>query len=114
MKKIFLTLFILVLIGCGIFAFINKKSTPTSDKPVVKIGVSLPITGLGAYVGTPAATAAKMALEKWREKETKYHYELVIEDDQLSVNGAAKAGNKLIHLDKVNGVVSMWGFATPL
>lgn len=113
MKKIFSFIIslsaLLTLLSCE-----QKPQTGATDKPMVKIGVSLPITGGAAYVGQPAAYAAQMALDKWNEKNTKFNYRLIIEDDQLSVKGIAAAGNKLVNIDKVNGVVSMWGFAAPI
>ncbi len=103
MKKYLLALCVVLgLTACGDKA--NEQAT--NDKPVVKIGVSLPLSGNMAFMGNVAKEAVLMDFEKWKNKDTKYRYELVIEDDGFEPRKIATAGNKLINLDHVNAIIS--------
>ena len=113
MKKVLLGLVSVVLIVGIWFVLNNKKETKDiSGKPVVKIGVSLPLTGVGADNAISVREGALMALEDWQKKDTKYDYKLVIEDDQFSQKLVSLVGNKLISLDKVNALMSIWNLST--
>ena len=104
MKKIFLILCaVLAIWGCD-----REKS----DKPVVKIGVSLPLSGDAASVGIANQKSMLMALSDW--KDTKYRYELIFEDDRLQPQKAAIIAQKFAHQDKTNATVSVWGIAAPV
>ena len=89
----------------------NKDREPQNDKPVVKIGVSLPLTGMGADSGLSIKEGAVMALEEWKDKDTKFNYVLIIEDDPFSQKPTSMVGNKLINLDKVNALTSVWNLS---
>lgn len=90
------------LTACG-----EKAETPKeNEKPVVKIGVSLPLTGNMAFMGNIAKEAVLMSFEKWKNQDTKYRYELIIEDDEFEPKKIAMAGNKLINLDHVDAIIS--------
>lgn len=111
MKKI-LTLVLaafLTLSACD-----DKKESNPSDKPTIKIGVSLPLSGEGADVGSVNKKAIGMALEESKNKETKYNYELIFENDMLQPKQAALIASKLINVDKVNAILSMWGIVAPV
>lgn len=76
-----------------------------ADKPVVKIGATLPLTGDSAHLGESARDAMILAKESL-PKNTKYDYELVFEDDGLEAKKTAAAANKLINIDKVDSIMS--------
>ena len=80
-----------------------------SDKPVVKIGATLPLTGNLSYVGQGAKNTFAMVMDKWAGRDTKYKYEIVFEDDALKPQQAALNTNKLISMDKVRVVMSVFG-----
>lgn len=94
------------LVLIGVREVRNRHLPTAADKPTVKIGISLPLTGAVSYVGQPAKQAAFLALSK--HKNTKFNYKLIFEDDQLSLKKASMAGNKLFNMDKVNAAVSIW------
>lgn len=103
MKKLVLSMMLVLgLAACGEQSDTHKEN----EKPVVKIGVSLPLTGNMAFMGNVAKDAVLMSFEKWKNQDTKYRYELVIEDDEFEPKKIATAGNKLINLDHVNAVIS--------
>lgn len=95
MKKLLCILCMaLSLVGCD-----REKS----DKPVVKIGVMLPLSGDMASYGD----ATKRAIEMVKEdiKNTKNHYEFVLEDSGTDTAKAATIIRKLVFTDKINAVM---------
>ena len=106
MKKWLLSLcMILALTACD-----NKKEeTQAINKPIVKIGATLPLSGDLSYVGIGAQNALNMVMEKWQQKDTKYNYQIVFEDDMVKPQQAAINTHKFIDIDKANVVVSVFG-----
>ena len=96
---------VLALVACKE----EKIQAEVKAKPVVKIGVSLPLTGNLAYIAEGAKNALQMVLEKWQKKETKYQYEIVFEDDMLKPQQAVLNAHKFIDIDKANVIVSVFG-----
>ena len=78
---------------------------PTPAKPVIKIGASLPLTGGVADLGESMRDALILAQESL-PSDTKFNYELVIEDDSLEAKKAAVVANKLISIDKADAILS--------
>ena len=112
MKKWILSLcMILALVACKDE---KKEQTLTDTKSVVKIGVSLPLTGDAANVGTSVKASINMALDEWKQKDTKYNYEIIFEDDALQTAKAAMVANKFINIDKVNAIMNIWGVTAPV
>ena len=73
MRKLLITLCAaLALVACG-----EEKS----NKPVVRIGATLPLTGSLAETAVSAQAAMNMALKKWESVDTKYKYEILFEND---------------------------------
>ena len=85
-----------------------------SNKPLIKIGVSLPLTGDAAVVGIANQKSMMMALSDWDKKDTKYKYKLIFEDDGLQPKKAATIAQKFAHQDKTNATVSLWGISAPV
>ena len=112
MKKWLLSLcMVLALVACKD----EKKATAQSvTKPVVKIGASLPLSGDYARIGQANQQAILMALDKWKNKETKYNYDVVFEDDQMAPQRAAMVANKFINVDKVKAIITTWGITGPV
>lgn len=107
MKKYLWILVVLVLVIVG-FVAVTKNTTPApisaTEKQTIKIGLTLPLTGGVAFLGQPAKKAAELALKD--AGNTKYKYELVIEDDQFDAKKAASTASKLISIDKVLAIIS--------
>ena len=102
MKKLLLSLcMLLALSACK-----GEKKNEADTRPIIKIGVSLPLTGNVAFMGNVAKEAVLMNFEKWQTQNTKYRYQLVIEDDGFEPKKIATAGNKLINYDHVNAIIS--------
>jgi branched-chain amino acid transport system substrate-binding protein len=90
---------ILILIVLGVSSF-NKPV----EQGVVKIGISLPLTGPVAILGESSQKAAQMALKD--AGITKHEYQLVFEDTQFDPKMAATAASKLINIDKVLAIIN--------
>ena len=98
------------MMATGLTACGKKAETPKENtKPVVKIGATLPLSGDLAYIGIGAKNALNMVMEKWQQKDTKYNYQIVYEDDMVKPKQAVLNTNKFIDIDKVNVVVSVFG-----
>lgn len=96
MKKIFLILcMVLSLVACD-----SEKS----DKPVVKIGVMLPMSGELAEFGENSRYAIELAAEDHKDSPIKF--KIIFEDDMFTPSKAAIIANKFISVDKVDAVVS--------
>lgn len=110
MKKIMIGI-IAVLAIIVITIYVQKKEQVKSEKPTVKIGVQLPLTGNIGFAGQVAQAAIKLELDKMKKIGTKYNYELIFEDVQLSPMSSAITTKKMIGIDKVNAIISIWSVA---
>ena len=81
MKKGLLSLVLaLGLVACG-----EKAEAPKeNEKPIIKIGATLPLTGDAAEAGQAAKAGLEMILADLQQKGLKYNYQLVFEDNQMN------------------------------
>ncbi len=105
--KIITAVLIVVVVIIAVFGF--RKSGPTT-KPVVTIGITLPLTGDVAMLGQ-ANKKAILLSESQLPKNLKYDYKLVFEDDQFKPAMGATIANKLISIDKASALIS---FGSPV
>lgn len=112
MRKYLLSLcMVLALVACKD----EKKQEANADtRPVIKIGVSLPLTGDAANVGEAVKASINMASDEWKHKNTKFDYQIIFEDDTLQTAKAAMVANKFINIDKVNAIMNIWGVTAPV
>ncbi|MBO7556465.1 MAG: ABC transporter substrate-binding protein [Alphaproteobacteria bacterium] len=102
MKKLLLSLCMaLALTACKD----EQKASPQADKrPVVKIGVMLPLSGEMAEFGQNSLYAVEFAKEDHKNSPIKF--DIVFEDDTFTPSRAAVIANKLISVDKVDAIVT--------
>ena len=97
MKKLLTILcMILSLVAC---------SEEKSDKPIVKIGVSLPLSGNMAHMGALFKGAVEVAEQDLKTKELKYNYKFIIEDNFFEPKRAAVVNQKFVSVDKVDAII---------
>ena len=101
-KKIIWIVVAVILVGAIIYAY--NPSAPVGDKPVVKIGITLPLTGNAAFLGESAKNAAELALKELGN--TKYDYKLVFEDDAFNPMNSVTAATKLVEVDKASYLIN--------
>lgn len=101
MKKYLLSLLLVLSIAaCG-----DKGESPKIDeKPVVKIGVMLPLSGEMAEFGENSRYAVEFAQEDHKDSPIKF--DIIFEDDTFASSRAAVIANKFISVDKVDAIVS--------
>jgi len=104
MKKIIIGI-VLIVLGF-ILITLSKKEQP-NEKPTVKIGVSLPMSGSLSYYGVACKEALNLALQEWQDVSTKYKYQLIFEDNQYDSKRIAMVANKLVNVDKVNAFLTL-------
>ncbi len=92
---------VLVLVVIALAIVLNQS---VDDKKVIKIGVIAPLTGPGATFGNSLVKALELAQKDLTD--TKYAYELVIEDDASNPTTAASAAQKLVQIDGVKAIIS--------
>ena len=101
MKKWLLSLcMVLALVACKD----EKKKEQANDKPVVKIGVMLPMSGEMAEFGQNSLYAVEFAQEDHKGSPIKF--DIIFEDDTFTPSRAAVIANKFISVDKVDAIVS--------
>ncbi len=80
-------------------------SQNTNIRPNIKVGVILPLTKDYSFLGEPIKNAILLAKTQIGEN-TKYEYNLIIEDGQLDPQLTAAAAQKLINIDKVDAIIT--------
>jgi branched-chain amino acid transport system substrate-binding protein len=90
-----------------IFSIILSLGNKNGQSKTIKIGFSIPLTGDMAWAGEGIEVAAEMAKENFGQ--TKFNYEFIFEDDEFKAEKTASVATKLIHVDKVNAIVSFGG-----
>lgn len=75
------------------------------NKPVVKIGVSLPLSGNVAYIGQALQGALDIAREELGKRDLKNAYEFIIENNAMETRYIISINNKLLNYDKVDAIL---------
>jgi len=101
LKYIYLGLFI-AMITLGSFKSLEKRAI-IPENNVIKIGVTIPLDGPGKLLGTSFLKAVELAKEDM--SNTKYKYELIIENSGTTPVETDKAIQRLIEKDDVQAIV---------
>lgn len=102
----------LILSLCMIFSLIackdeNNESTQTQNKSVIKIGALYPMSGEGAVYGKAAQQAADIFFNNLNQRQTKFNYQIVFENNQNKLSVQAVLAKKLIKADKVDVLITV-------
>ena len=73
---------------------------------VIKVGAVLPLTGEYEFAGAAMREGMRLGLEEFGP--TKHRYKLLFEDSAFSPGKASLAAQRLINVDHVNFITSMW------
>ena len=109
MKKILISVVLLVVAGLGIWKVYTPHPGPLPQgergKPAVKIGVTQSLTGNMAVFGESMQKGISMAIDEINSNpDNVFIYEVVFEDDAMMPNRAATNVQKFIHYNKVNAI----------
>jgi len=109
MKKVFVIFALLLLIAVvGWMSLFDKKDAVINGKPIVRIGVQLPLSGETLVAaGQSMKTTIDMAKEDLAKMNTKYDYQFIIEDNQFDAKRAAMVTNKFVSVDNVDALISV-------
>lgn len=92
MKRLLILAVILTLAAIGLYAVDKSPSQP--KKPVVKIGVILPLTGNNDHLGQPIRALLQYKVAHL-PKDSRFNYELYFEDDQATPKMSLLAAHRL-------------------
>ncbi len=98
--------FFLLLVFIPAFCLASPQG---QEKQVVKIGAIVPLTGSLAHAGAAFRDAMRMALDEVPH-DSRFSYELIVEDDGLRASQVATVAQKLINLDHVDAIISTWSY----
>ena len=110
MKKLFIILAVIALAVVGYFCLGQEnKVESANEKPIIKIGASLPLTGNLAMYGQALQKVLDLSLKDASEQNLKYDYKIVIEDDAFEIKKALANLNRFKSINNINAVMSFWG-----
>jgi len=101
----------LVVVGVVGTNMYNLRDQKT-DKPVVKIGVTMPLTGAMGKFGQEIKKGFELRLSQI-PNNSKYHYQVIFEDDQLQASKEFTNAQKLINFDNVDVIISTFAGSGP-
>jgi branched-chain amino acid transport system substrate-binding protein len=104
MRKIFGILLITFVAGC-----LNLNAI---EKPKIKIGAVVPLSGTNGYLGEDIRKGMELAKEQL--KDCPYDIELIYEDSVFDNTKTVMATQKLLNVDKVDAIVSLWSVTARL
>ena len=109
MKKkswIIVALLLLIVLIIGFVAFRRGNTAPGDGRPIIKIGMSLPLTGNLVYAGEGMKAAIAVFQEELATRnDLKNHYEFIVEDNGWNSKNIVSATNKLFGIDHVNALL---------
>ena len=110
MKKLLGILIIIAVVAVCFIHFSQGEKSEIADnsKPVIKIGATLPLSGDASQFGLTSKKALELAVNTWNQKDTKYKYELFVEDDRGVQKNTLINAKNLINVKKVNAIITQW------
>ncbi|MDR1697057.1 MAG: ABC transporter substrate-binding protein [Rickettsiales bacterium] len=98
----------LLIAICAAFALVACDDVPKSDKPIMKIGLILPLSGSEAEAGQGALRGAQMAIAEINANpDNKFAYKVIAEDAVSDVKNVPPIYNKLKNIDHVDAIYSI-------
>ncbi len=108
MKKIIIAVVVVIIIGLGIWG-VGKKTNQQaiSDKEPIKIGAVVSLTGFAAPWGEYAKNGIDLAVKTINSNGgiEGREVQVIFEDDHTDAKDSVSAYNKLVSVDKVQGVI---------
>ena len=108
---------VVVVIVVGVLIFSSQKLIPTqpNEKEVIKIGVSIPLTGNASIYGDQVKKGVEIALRNINQDDNfKYKLKIVYEDNEFKPKQALTVYNKLVNIDGLKYLVNFGGNICPV
>lgn len=102
-KKLIPLIIIVIAVAALALLLVNKPRARTSVEPI-KIGAILPMSGDFADFGEAINKGALIAIEEAKKEGANVEY--ISEDDHSNPTGSVNAAQKLVQLDKIDGVLT--------
>ena len=107
-KKLWIIIAIVVVIAAIVFAFRPHHGAENPDgKPIVKIGVNVPMTGDVGLFGHIVRGSVDLARQDMAHRDLRYRYEFIFEDNQFDTKRAAAINNKFVSVNKVDAIMDL-------
>jgi len=103
MKKVIIGIIAMLILIALVIS--NKKPEKTNGKPVVKIGVTIPLISSAGVMGENVKYGIELAQEDLKGK-TELQYNVIFENDDFDPKKTVSIFRKFIFLDKVNALIS--------
>jgi branched-chain amino acid transport system substrate-binding protein len=110
MKKALLWILFAVVVVTILVVNVKREEetmTSKSGKPVLKLGAVLPLTGDNANVGEDVRDGAILAIEEMKGT-LPFDVRFIYEDDQMIASQTNSAALKLLQVDHVDTLFSIW------
>ena len=104
-KKTALILFLIVIVVVIIAVSKNTKQALNTEKPVMKVGIVMPMTGPAGVLGEASKKAVELALSKFSADQLT-RVEVIYADDQFDPKQTVSVTQKLIDVDKVDALIT--------
>lgn len=96
------------LLACLVLFYPFANWAEQDPHQMIKIGIIVPLSGDMAIHGLEIQKAMELALEKAQAKNLRNSYQLFFEDNQLNGLKSSSAAQKLINVDYVDAIVTLW------
>lgn len=97
--------FLILLVFLGVLI----PSSALAERITYVIGASLPLSGRLSYIGEDIRRGLELAVEEFSSESV--GFELKFEDNQHQGSMAATTAHKLLNIDNVNVLISLWDMA---
>lgn len=111
--KTILGLIVAILVVWGIYSILQKSSEPVANEPI-KVGVTFPLTGIFAFMGTDELEGVEFATKEINEKQNGINgrpLQIIIEDNEGDTKKAVSAFYKLM-LEKPTALITAFTHIT--
>lgn len=98
---------IIIVASVAVFS-LNKSKTKQAEKGnvILKIGISLPLTGSIAHLGESAEKGIKLASEELKRNHPDLNLKYFIEDNAFTGKGAVSAYRKLKDIEDIDAIIT--------
>jgi len=106
-KKVLIIIGIVVIAVAVALSAFRPAYKSADPRPVITIGISMPMTGDSARFGKAARHGVKLFFEDFDADTAHHKYKIVFEDNRSQSSTAATGARKMIAADRVRAIISL-------